>query len=648
MKKRNITALILAFCLAASGCGGGSDSEDYNETVNETEAQAEAAASEQAVAALQGSGNNYKSISSLSAPTGEGYGDYSWAQAVTDYLEATYQQADGSQLIDGLTALAALGDSMEVAPDIVDSDMDIFGTFPEKFDLRDYGLVTPVKNQSPWGSCWGFAAIAAAESSILSNMGRTYDETGLDLSEHQLAYFAYTHLPDDDGPQGGEGIYVVNDKGLDFGGVASHAASLFAMGIGATHESVFPYKGRKGIADYDEMCYSKDDDWTLDEEDRYVCDYELQNARMIKSPAVTDMEGNYTGYSQYATNCIKHELMNGRAVDISFEADHFAPDGSGEKDALNMNYETCAHYTYETTGANHAVCIVGWDDTIPVDMFRDHTDDEGGDGKAHLPEGPGAWIVKNSWGAETEEFPNWGDFGILNDEGLSTGYFYLSYYDHSLDNPESFEFVLVDSDAEEFNIAQYDFMPEADGTKTIYMPEELRTANVFTADDDLLIRNIMCRTSQEETVVRYDLYMLNDGAISPEDGELLYGVYEVYDYAGYHRLTLDEPVKMKKGQRFSVVITEGRLYDDGRVLFETVLPYQYDYQTLKDFADETGGSFDYYYKGIINPGESFIYVKDYNAWADFKDVAKAINDNSEDDKMEFDNFPIKVFSEYDD
>ena len=26
--------------------------------------------------------------------------------------------------------------------------------FPEKFDLRDRGTVTPVKNQAPWGTCW--------------------------------------------------------------------------------------------------------------------------------------------------------------------------------------------------------------------------------------------------------------------------------------------------------------------------------------------------------------------------------------------------------------------------------------------------------------------------------------------------------------
>ena len=33
--------------------------------------------------------------------------------------------------------------------------------FPVQLDLRDEGLVTPVKFQNPFGTCWGFAAIAA-------------------------------------------------------------------------------------------------------------------------------------------------------------------------------------------------------------------------------------------------------------------------------------------------------------------------------------------------------------------------------------------------------------------------------------------------------------------------------------------------------
>lgn len=33
--------------------------------------------------------------------------------------------------------------------------------FPEVFDLREQGYVTPVKFQNPWGTCWGFSTTMA-------------------------------------------------------------------------------------------------------------------------------------------------------------------------------------------------------------------------------------------------------------------------------------------------------------------------------------------------------------------------------------------------------------------------------------------------------------------------------------------------------
>lgn len=33
---------------------------------------------------------------------------------------------------------------------------------PSSYDMRAEDLVTPVKNQSPWSTCWSFGGIAAA------------------------------------------------------------------------------------------------------------------------------------------------------------------------------------------------------------------------------------------------------------------------------------------------------------------------------------------------------------------------------------------------------------------------------------------------------------------------------------------------------
>ncbi len=55
------------------------------------------------------------------------------------------------------------------------------------YDLRAEGRVTPVRDQGPFGTCWSFAAIGAAESSYLTQgLGGTPD-----LSEMHLAWFTY-------------------------------------------------------------------------------------------------------------------------------------------------------------------------------------------------------------------------------------------------------------------------------------------------------------------------------------------------------------------------------------------------------------------------------------------------------------------------
>ena len=59
---------------------------------------------------------------------------------------------------------------------------------PAKFDLRNVdgkNYVTPVKFQNPFGNCWGFAATATAETSILGSNLAIID--GLDAETFDLS-----------------------------------------------------------------------------------------------------------------------------------------------------------------------------------------------------------------------------------------------------------------------------------------------------------------------------------------------------------------------------------------------------------------------------------------------------------------------------
>lgn len=210
-------------------------------------------------------------------------------------------------------------------------------TFPAAFDLRDRQIITPVRNQSPWGSCWAFAIMAASEASLLSSLGLTCDEFTaknggpMDLSEKHLAWFFANALPEvGDYPEGqypydpsqaGEGMHLLpgNQKDIyNLGGNGVFANSVLASGIGAVTEELVPYMNSEGTMDPEK-------DWSLPEEMRFGSIYELKNSNILPSPAVPDENGRYA-YRAAGTEAIKSELLQGRPVCISFFADSSMPD----------------------------------------------------------------------------------------------------------------------------------------------------------------------------------------------------------------------------------------------------------------------------------------------------------------------------------
>ena len=484
-----------------------------------------------------------------------------------------------------------------------------------KYDLRDPNsdgdtsdsVVTPVKYQNPWGSCWGFSIIAAAESSILSESGKTYAETKLDLSELQLAKSIFNnngapaqYVSED---QAGEGYHNSSSNpnaGLDVssgalaaGGYPTYGTSVFSAGVGPVNESDAPYTNAEGLiycrvwlknaAAKDFKVYQLTEqqaeqyeadgatvsrlfwsgnylnsngttnytDWEVDESlwNKSLCT--LDNGNIMPETRVFDAEGNYQGTDMRAVAAIKQEIEKyGRAVSTCFCADTSRPNESGI--AKYMNQNNWSHYTYETAEANHAVTIVGWDDTYSRTNF--------GDGVNNLPEGDGAWLVKNSWGASSNSFPNKSNWG--ND-----GYFWISYYDRSITQSETFDFDLgSNSGSSETYINQYDYLPEAMSIASS-CESPISSANIFTAEGDMAISNLSATTYNPNTTVNYKVYLLDSDATNPTDAEhskLVYETNETYDYGGFHRIALNESdqIAMRKGQRYTVVTTQ-KCNDDG-------------------------------------------------------------------------------------
>ncbi|MBR2853523.1 MAG: hypothetical protein IKE81_04270 [Clostridia bacterium] len=524
------------------------------------------------------------------------------------------------------------------------------GKTPEKeiplsYDLRnvdtdgdgvgDRCYVTPVRFQNPFATCWVFAGISAVEISLLGSVYADDPEAWktLDLSEKQLGYFSHMLLNDPSSPQNGEGTTAV-DTGDMFevygGGSTVMAAEAFAQGIGPSDEhpdlpdigDSFEYHGKERVTvvkyfdgAFRNFHYSDEDDWTIPDELRFHQDYVLMDAHLLPCPAQLPAPEQYF-YNEAGTTAIKQQLLQKRGVMINLLADLNNPSQT-DSDAAKYISDKWAHYTWDFGSANHAVTIVGWDDHYPKENFL----------AEHQPPADGAWLAKNSWGSAEEAFPFYasGDWGIENGEGLHTGYFWISYYDHSISEPIAMEL-------------QAASVPQSVDQHDYFLPISLRSeaytqtasmANVFMADHSKTIRAVSCMVPSANTSVHYQVYLLQDTYQTPEDGLKVAEGVTSFVHAGFHRIPVSG-IPLQKGQYFSVIVTlanqEGT-YD---------VPMSSTYGLGEDVQEV-----------ILNERESYLYLD--GQWQDYKTLLETWAGEPTGGRisagLSYDNFPIKVYSD---
>ena len=425
--------------------------------------------------------------------------------------------------------------SLTEDPDAPEAQMASGGTvsLPEIYDPRQSeGSLVPLRDQNPYGCCWAFAALGACEASMVA---KGVSANAIDLSERHLAYYFYKKGAQTSDPLGGTlGDYNANVSSqsyLDIGGNNLLTIWHLAGWCGPVAEETAPYAGLLGNKNADEA-------GLLGLENSTQMAYE-NDAVHLQNAYVIDIGNSYEDESQ--RNTVKELILEYGALAMSYYADKSTTYDNPENDC----YYYDGTYKYKT---NHAVQVVGWDDSFPKEKFNE----------GHRPDGDGAWLMKNSWGEE-------------NDTLAQNGYFWLSYYDYALryatgiTNTQKLVYVYDCESADNYdNIYQHD--GDA-GHKRFGKDSTLRKVtslgNVFTAGANEGKKEMLCAVGigVSSAGATYTLSVYTDltAADDPKSGTLVHTQQGTIPFNGYHTVELEKDVVLDYGQSYAVVFD----FDEG-------------------------------------------------------------------------------------
>ncbi len=369
----------------------------------------------------------------------------------------------------------------------------IQASLPSYYNSTDYGYITPIRDQNPYGTCWAHAAIASIEAYMIKHKikdaeTRKAATTAINLSESHLSWFTYTYAYDKLGMLSGDStlLYSGNDY-RNVGGNCYMATFTLMRGEGPASESTSA------------LAYGNISSSGLSSS--YAYNY---NTTQV-TDAIWIPKANVAA--------VKQAIMDyGAGVFTYYHDNYYDNNGS--------------YYCNATTGSNHDVTVVGWDDNYNKDNFK----------SSCRPSKNGAWIIKNSWGTYSGK----------------NGYYYISYEDTSGRDAACCFFKAAAKDPYQ-NIYQYDGTAVYGWLPTNEKRFVIGTSFVANGTEDL--EKVAFCTADENVSYVIRVY-LDSNTTDPTSGTPVDTATTdgTLTYPGYYSVNLDKPVYLSAGQRYSIVI----------------------------------------------------------------------------------------------
>lgn len=380
------------------------------------------------------------------------------------------------------------------------------------YDPRKTEGTSAVRDQF-WGTCWAQSAISTTESFMIHN---GLEPTSVQFSVEDVLWWVH---------ESGWNMNLREESGYPA------MATGFLTTVGVRSEADIPYLGRPSDFaddDYKDMSpsnlYGEGENLRPANYDTAPVQYQITDMFFVKDPSMQEVKDLITQYGAVNASYHMSDMLDGY-FDQEHATDWTIGRYSEDGDAL--------------IDPNHAVSVVGWDDSFPKEYFAMQN--------GRQPEHDGAWILKNSYGT---------------DYGSAGGFTYVSYEDEFLfkrNKDDQLDYVYAVAGARK-PVDQKRYMHDTYGAVSSWQPAESTVctwANVFDfgAGEKLSELSFVSWSKGGS----YELFYapVSDGAPTADESSWVSLSKGTIDHAGYKTVSANWDSQVPSGKGAIVLRVTG-------------------------------------------------------------------------------------------